>query len=468
MSAMPRPRPDPGRAAPPPWRETAAAVPWIDPLDPAWDDPGLKGTERLLYFQLRRWLWIHPGWWPNAETLGRLLQASRQTASRALANLCAAGYLRQRPDGGYELTIPAPRVTRLASVDEAQGSLFSEPIDPAPCSPVDEKRPFLDGTPPVRSKEEEKEERSNGEPVRPSVLPSSTEGEGEPVTDAELWEPVIRRALDLPNLAGDTTRARVIEAIHKFADLGGVDAVEVAIRVCEDRGEPIPKWGYIWGILKKFRAQGVPVPEAPQAAQPARTPPMPQNYNPAPPPDPEGERRDRERDAALRDAWEQLPERERAAIRATVLDEHQLPASLRYREKMIEALCLAELRQRMAESPPATRENPAAGSHANVPPPPVQESPDAAPESYRESVFTASSGASRPVPHPAPRASNPPPAPPSGGAARPDRARVPGPPHSPPAVAVPPGIGLPRPAEVVSDAAPPRSPWWTPPRPRRC
>lgn len=245
---------------------------WIDTLDSAWEDPSLEALDLLCYAQLRRWLALHPGWWPSAELLGRLIRRSRQTAARCLAALVRTGYVHQRADGGYDLGSPAPGLAREPST-ESQGTLFGATPATHARPPVDVSRPPVSGNrPPV-----------DGVPLAsPPAPPRIEESSKKSSTTTEEVDRLIRRAAVLfGEVASDPSL--VTESLT-WIDL---ERLALALDLAELRASgsnPVRTWWGLVAILKDWAGRPVESLRAKvDAARPRKSPPTQQwNHNPGP------------------------------------------------------------------------------------------------------------------------------------------------------------------------------------------
>ena len=366
MSAVPLSR---GRSAP----RLSPDPAWIELLDPVWDDPHLDPLAELLYIRLRRWASIHPGCWPTSAQLGTLIRRSRQVAAGYLAALVRSGYVRRRADGGYDLTRPAPRASGAPRPEEWRGMLFAEspclPTD-ASCLPTDSGEPNPPPTPPLYCQGSKETSTTPRESSSSSAPPGGEEGEP---SVQELVDDLVRRAVEA---FASASPAEVLAAVREH----GAESVEVAIDKCLAM-DPRPfSFRYALGMLRNWRAEEAIV-RRPVPPKPASAPRL--NHNPGP-------------------KYAPVPPEERA--------------SLRDWRKFLPPGCPV---------PPAQKK-PAAGSHANVPPPPDPEMNCAAPEaSYDAPEEVSRCNGEHNTPQSAPGASNP--APPPAGGASPRSDHAPGP-----------------------------------------
>ncbi len=418
MSAVPIPR----LARAP----AVAALPWLDPLDAAWEDPRLDAVDLLALTQLRRWLYIHPGWWPTLDTLGRLIRKSRQTAARALDRLAAAGYVRPRPDGGYELAAPAPRVGRMVTMEELQGLLF--PDEPRPFEA--DLRPPVDVPPAGRPPHTPLESGSESLKTTTDVVGESSSsfdrhrGEKTPEIGDQLLAELVAEtgrvfgfdAGTAEPLIRDTARRFLAETRKRperreWSRFEAAWLMEALRRADEGRERAdVFDWGFLTGILKNIAKRGGPGPAPPpaKAARAAKAAAEAEGRRERERAREEEEaRRDAERHDRLRAAWDALGDAERAAIQAAVLAD---TPQLRRLPKLLEPACLAELETRLARAAPPAHKKPAEGSHANDPPPPADEmyGSSAPAESYPPEEGSARPGPELQTPHDAARVATPP------------------------------------------------------------
>lgn len=429
MSALPLPRSTPDRA--PPRMERRA-----NPFDRAAPegilsrraarDPDLTAMDVRLMVWREEWGDLHPGTYPTRSQAAAELHVSADTIRRSERRLESRGYLSRRPAApagrppGLMDCDPVPPRPGLASApcEEVQGDLFREGPRQI-CQDIAANLPGFPGkfagiSPQI----------CPAPPPDPPVLYESskntTDVRASSSFDLSIVEELSRRAYrEIPG----ATPGKIAEALsavgpEEFAAI--LDSAGKRNRSRDKRS--VEGWGYVVNAVGRIQAKhaaagriAVPdrqaVPETEEEAAPGRAgPPMPS----AP------ELAERERDGRIRAAWDALPEIDRETIRVAVKAEN--PGLHRW-PSLLEPLYLAELDRRTA-APPVN--NPAAGSHANVPPPPVEEHPVPAMSSYREHSSTASGIAEPRVAHPAPGESNPVPAPSAGASAH--RTHAPRPP----------------------------------------
>jgi hypothetical protein len=227
----------------------------------------------------------------------------------------------------------------------------------------DDERPACAGESSSFESRREEPTRTEGVVHEPDYNPHAPLDEpGDQATEDEIHEDLARRVMDL---FGAVNRHQLREDIREHGEI----ALDVALDICERMPEPPRGYGYVRGILKNQRAEQPEIGRAKTRSERFPAAKM-QNYNPGP-------------DEPVRPATGQ----ERAAWRDW----------------------RASFRAINGDPPPPVREKiPAAGPHANVPPPPAAGiSVHRTSESYPSEGGSASPSTGNRTPHHAVRDASP-------------------------------------------------------------
>ena len=247
----------------------ASAVPATQELlpeipDHIWEDPGIHPNDLWLYGWVVRWRRLHPRVPLTQRQISIAMKKSASVVSRTATRLRAGGWFAP----GRELVpiVPEPRRAppppdtaqrMLPGFNELDASVKENATER--CSGATNRctaeQPAVPHTPLSISKEEEKLTDSvteNDSKVSQSVSFSSGDQKG--IEETERIPELVKRGCDM---FGNATPGKIRLAIRN----SGVEAVEYALDVSEQKMPPPDSVGYLFGILKKIRIEGFKKPK---------------------------------------------------------------------------------------------------------------------------------------------------------------------------------------------------------------
>ncbi len=230
--------------------------------DPIWTDSAVSDLAVRVHGFLVCWMRLHPGRFPRAREVASALGRAECTVRRAIQSLERAGYLvlgkrpahsRYQAAMGYRLKAPGPKLASQPRPDQ-QRRLFPDGADeraPGPPESIPGARESAPGSAlPINKEEIDKTDNIAGTraEVRLSVLSPPEEPKSQEPTDADYLASLVDRARDLVDGA---TPEKVVKAVEVF----GLENVDRAIEVAEERSPAPDHWRFIEVTLENWKRE---------------------------------------------------------------------------------------------------------------------------------------------------------------------------------------------------------------------